>query len=105
MESRNKVQKNVKAVRYRLPLLGKEADTEQKQLIISLESAAQAIEEDENDPICENEEGQEIEDRPLFGNLEHIPSVKTSTPTRWHSILEMLESMALAATEIPLITF
>ncbi|CAG4953257.1 unnamed protein product [Parnassius apollo] len=54
---------------------------------------------DENQPIVNEEpepylvsESQTISDE--FGNINHVPTIKTSLPTRWHSVLAMLESLA-----------
>ncbi|CAG5034738.1 unnamed protein product [Parnassius apollo] len=66
--------------------LEKDADNEQKKFLNLLETAAQTVEDDENDPICGNENEVE-EDRSLFGNLSNVPSVKTSTPTHDETLI------------------
>ncbi|CAG4975252.1 unnamed protein product [Parnassius apollo] len=65
------------------------------------ETAVQTVEDDENDPIC-GKENEVEKDRSLFGNLSNVPSVKTSTPTRWPSVLEMLENMAHCCNRNPI---
>lgn len=99
-----KCKKIVKAVRYRLPDLEKEADS-QMQYFRSLENAARTIEDDENDPITDSDEehGQESDEQHYrFGGLDHVPSIKSATPTRWHSVLEMLESMVHCCNRSPI---
>lgn len=101
-----KCKKIVKAVRYRLPDLEKDADS-QVQYFRSLENAARTIEDDENDPIFDEEEEQDSftendEQHNRFGRLDHVPSIKSATPTRWHSVLEMLESMIHCCNRSPI---
>lgn len=65
-----------------------------------LEHVSENLESDENEPIAEEEavllaespDLLEINDE--FGSIRNVPSIKTSTPTRWHSVLTMLESLA-----------
>lgn len=99
-----KCKKVVKAVRYRAPELHAEAEKVQQQLefLEKIESVVETLESDESDLvpqvdlILENAEETENEGRALPSgseNYKNIPTIKTATPTRWHSILEMLESV------------
>lgn len=96
-----KCKKIVKKLRYRLPELEMEADKEQQKLIVLLEQSGEELENDERDPIIDdsvvnNDETYDSDNRGEI-NVEDaskpIPSLKTSTPTRWHSVLAMLESL------------
>ncbi|CAG4990286.1 unnamed protein product [Colias eurytheme] len=59
--------------------------------------ANQNIENDEADPIPVEDKEQcddsNLGQQELFGNPNNVPSIKTASPTRWHSILIMLESL------------
>ncbi|CAG4995298.1 unnamed protein product [Parnassius apollo] len=94
-----KCKKIVKTVRYRLPELERSAKEEQLKVLQSMEEVSNHLEMDENQPIVNEEpepylvsESQTISDE--FGNINHMPTIKTSLPTRWHSVLAMLESLA-----------
>ncbi|CAG5053935.1 unnamed protein product [Parnassius apollo] len=93
-----KCKKIVKTVRYRLPELERSAK-EQLKVLQSMEEVSNHLEMDENQPIVNEEpepylvsESQTISDE--FSNINHVPTIKTSLPTRWHSVLAMLESLA-----------
>ncbi|CAG4977728.1 unnamed protein product [Parnassius apollo] len=89
----------VKTVRYRLPELERAAEKEQIEFLHSLERVSEHLEMDENEPIIDDE-GSEfnsvsgLQTSDEFCNMNHVPSIKTSSPTRWHSMLAMLESLA-----------
>ncbi|CAG9792672.1 unnamed protein product [Diatraea saccharalis] len=95
-----KCKKIVKTVRYRLPDLEREAEKEQIQFLQSLERVSEHLEMDENEPIIDDEVSDSHSVSGLqtnsdeFGSINHVPSIKTSSPTRWHSMLAMLESLA-----------
>lgn len=93
-----KCKKIVKKLRYRLPELEAEADKEQRKMIILLQKTGEDLENDERDPILDNvvEDYDEMDDgnsNEIEDLMKPIPSIKTSTPTRWHSVLAMLESL------------
>ncbi|XP_061708223.1 uncharacterized protein LOC133518577 [Cydia pomonella] len=99
-----KVKKIVKAIRYRLPELEKEAEKEQMEFLQQIENVSEVLENDENEPIGDDDDevsqnSQIFNDE--FGNLNQLPSIKTATPTRWHSVLSMLESLAHCCNRKP----
>ncbi|CAG5037111.1 unnamed protein product [Parnassius apollo] len=94
-----KCKKIVKTVRYRLPELERAAEKEQIEFLQSLERVSEHLEMDENEPIIDDEGSESnsvsgLQTSDEFGNMNHVPSIKTSSPTRWHSMLAMLESLA-----------
>lgn len=101
-----KCKKIVKTVRYRLPELESEAEKVQKEFLDTLGGVVETLDMDENEsiPVLQNDFAAPAEDVEEFEedtmspsllaeNVRHIPSIKTATPTRWHSVLEMLESL------------
>ncbi|CAG4964305.1 unnamed protein product [Parnassius apollo] len=88
------------ASRYRAPELQAEAKkVQQLEFLEQIEGVIETLESDESNPVPEvdlilkNAEETEIEHRALPSgaeNYKHIPTIKTATPTLWHSILEML---------------
>nr|XP_037270495.1 E3 SUMO-protein ligase ZBED1-like [Rhipicephalus microplus] len=84
----------VKTVHYRASELQEIADSELNAMVQLLVSTAETLEHDENDPVLD--EG--------YQNSEHsynaapvarggAVTMKLDTPTRWHSILAMFESL------------
>ncbi|KAH6922355.1 hypothetical protein HPB50_013395 [Hyalomma asiaticum] len=69
------------------------ADSELNAAAQSLVSTADALEHDENDPIVDD--GFENHDNAYStaSVTRGVTTVKLDTPTRWHSILAMLESL------------
>ncbi|CAG5058126.1 unnamed protein product [Parnassius apollo] len=102
----------MKTVRYRLPEVALEADKVQKEFLDSIERVVETLEIDESNPILQSnsqtatEASTEgfAEDMSLMtaDNFINIPSIKTATPTRWHSILEMLESLIHVCNRDPI---
>ncbi|CAG5049850.1 unnamed protein product [Parnassius apollo] len=101
-------------VRYRLPEVELEAEKVQKEFLDSVERVVEKLEIDESNPILQSnsqiatEASTEgfVEDMSLMtaDNFRNIPSIKTATLTRWHSILEMLESLIHVCNRDPINT-
>ncbi|XP_063547165.1 uncharacterized protein LOC134754754 [Cydia strobilella] len=99
-----KCKKIVKSIRYRLPDLEIEVETEQRKFLQEIDSVGEDIEFDENEPMVDEDLSSPTREdcsaettvsfNNEFGEVNHVPTVKTSTPTRWHSVLAMLESLA-----------
>ncbi|CAG5047078.1 unnamed protein product [Parnassius apollo] len=108
----NKCKKIVKTVRYRLPEVELEAEKVQKEFLDSVERVVETLEIDESNPILQSNSQTATEasiewfaeDMSLMtaDNCRNIPSIKTTTPTRWHSILEMLESLIHVCNRDPI---
>lgn len=84
----------VKTVHYRASDLEEIADSELNAAVQSLVSTAEALEHDENDPVldegCQNSDHAYNAAPVARGG---VVTVKLDTPTRWHSILAMFESL------------
>ncbi|KAL1422468.1 hypothetical protein MTO96_022106 [Rhipicephalus appendiculatus] len=84
----------VKTVHYRASELEEIADSELNAAIQSLVSTAETLEHDENDPVldegCQNND-HAYNAAPLARG--GVVTMKLDTPTRWHSILAMFESL------------
>lgn len=86
--------KNIfKALRYQ----ASESQTDTKNIkahlnfLLSMDRVVELIEIDESDPILDEEPDQASPS--VLNSPEHIQTVQTATPTRWHIVLEMLESV------------
>lgn len=88
----------VKAVRYCSLELQAEVDKieEQLEFLSSLDTVVEALEIDEGNPIPQQDVATH-EDMKEFGEdilpSRHVPRTRMTTPTRWHIVLEILQSV------------
>lgn len=90
----------VKRLRYRAPQLEAAGNEEQREILSSLETIGQQLED-----LDEEGEVSALERESLaLANLRTSapPSIKTSTPTRWHSVLMRLSSITHRANRRPI---
>ncbi|XP_045768236.1 zinc finger BED domain-containing protein 4-like [Maniola jurtina] len=105
-----KCKKVVKTLRYRLPEIEEEADKEQRRILTEIDDVHDHLEDDENfpfDPVPESDvpsdEGTEVYfSRATTSSASlSVPSIKSATPTRWHSTLAMLQSLSSKCNRKP----
>ncbi|XP_045770021.1 zinc finger BED domain-containing protein 4-like [Maniola jurtina] len=103
-----KCKKIVKHVRYRAPRVEAAASAVQQELLSSIEEFQEFTEHLEDDDSNDSEsESTEIPETPerASSSRQHLlppPTIKTSTSTRWHSILMMLKSISNYANRQPI---
>ncbi|CAG4952996.1 unnamed protein product [Parnassius apollo] len=99
-----KCKRLVKHVRYRAPRVEAAASSNQQQMLSSIEEFAEHLENaDSTDSESETTETPE-RDSSSRQCLQPPPTIKTSTSTRWHSILMMLKSICNDANRQPINT-
>ncbi|CAG4972380.1 unnamed protein product [Parnassius apollo] len=95
----NKCKKIVKHFRYRAPQLEAGASKEQRDLLSSFEDIGVNINHSDNEASSSDYELDEVSTR---SDPSAPPTIKTSTPTRWHSMLMMLTSISHNANRQPI---
>lgn len=91
-----KCKKVVKTLKYRLPEVEEEADKEQRRILAEIDNVHDHLEDDENFPLIQHD-ASESEDSyypSRASTSAPVPSIKSDTPTRWHSTLSMLQSLS-----------
>lgn len=101
-----KCKKIVKHVRYRAPRVEAAASAAQNDLLSFIEEFAEHVEDEDSDSTDSESESTEIPERALSSrkHLQPPPTIKTSTSTRWHSVLMMLKSISNSANRQPINT-
>nr|CAI5853407.1 unnamed protein product [Callosobruchus analis] len=90
-----KCRKIVKHLRYRAPQLEFSANDEQRDLLLSINEIGDHLEESD-------EEITLSEQQTPIASVSAPPTIKTATPTRWHSVLMMLSSINHKANRRPI---
>ncbi|XP_045508139.1 uncharacterized protein LOC123703967 [Colias croceus] len=93
----NKCKKIVKHLRYRAPQLEAAASKEQRDLLSSFVDIDINHSDDEDSSIDVH-----VEEPLTSSGTGAPPTIKTSTPTRWHSMLMMLKSINHNANHRPI---
>lgn len=100
-----KTKKIVKTLRYKTNQVSSEADAVQKEILSKINNLDELLSAEDDDWELDNEGYNALDDVPLSvlnsinvndisGSLVHRRNLtlKNSTPTRWHSVLALLES-------------
>ncbi|CAH0701568.1 unnamed protein product [Spodoptera exigua] len=79
------------------------ASAAQNDLLSFIEEFAEHVEDEDSDSTDSESESTEIPERALSSrkHLQPPPTIKTSTSTRWHSVLMMLKSISNSANPSP----
>lgn len=96
LELIDKCKKIVKRLRYRAPQLEAAAYKEHRELLSTFETIGLQLFDLEDEVSTDDTQNLDL------SSISNPPTIKTSTPTRWHSILMMLSSITHISNRRPI---